>query len=192
MSRIGRPLVILAVVALVAVSAAQSALASQARAVKDGWLVLKVHSEMVDEDVLSGSNIDVDVKDGVVTLRGTVPSEAGRARALEVARKNDGVRSVVDRLTIAAPRAGDARDKADRAADRAPTRPSGPETEPRTKPSGPESERRMAAPTLRERPDARSMTAGSSRRSTPSTWPTGARFSTTATSTSTSSTMWSR
>ena len=43
---------------------------------KDGWLVLKVHSEMVDEDLLSGSDIDVDVKDGVVTLRGTVPTEA--------------------------------------------------------------------------------------------------------------------
>ena len=59
---------------------------------KDGWLVLKVHSEMVDEDLLSGSDIDVDVKDGVVTLRGTVATEAGRARALEVARKNDGVK----------------------------------------------------------------------------------------------------
>jgi hyperosmotically inducible protein len=94
-------------------------LAGQTRAVKDGWLVLKVHSEMVDEDLLSGSDIDVDVKDGVVTLRGTVPTEAGRARALEVARKNDGAKSVVDRLTIAAPRAADARDRADRAADRA-------------------------------------------------------------------------
>ena len=119
MSRIGRPLVILALVAGVAVSAAPAALANQARAVKDGWLVLKVHSEMVDEDLLSGSDIDVDVKDGVVTLRGTVPSQAGRARALEVARKNDGVKSVVDRLTIAPPRAGEARDRADRVADRA-------------------------------------------------------------------------
>jgi hyperosmotically inducible periplasmic protein len=119
MSRTGRPIAILAFLVLVALSAAQSALASQARAVKDGWLVLKVHSEMVDEDLLSGSNIDVDVKEGVVTLRGTVPTEAGRARALEVARKNDGVKSVVDRLTIAAPRAGDAGDRAGRAADKA-------------------------------------------------------------------------
>jgi hyperosmotically inducible periplasmic protein len=119
MSRTGRPIAILALLVLVALSAAQSALASQARAVKDGWLVLKVHSEMVDEDLLSGSDIDVDAKDGVVTLRGTVPTEAGRARALEVARKNDGVKSVVDRLTIAAPRAGDAGDRAGRAADKA-------------------------------------------------------------------------
>lgn len=119
MSRTGRPIAILVLLVLVALSAVRPALASQARAVKDGWLVMKVHSEMVDEDLLSGSDIDVDVKDGVVTLRGTVPSEAGRARALEVARKNDGVKSVVDRLTIAAPRAGDAGDRAGRAADKA-------------------------------------------------------------------------
>ena len=75
--------------------------AAQANAVKDGWLVMKVHSEFVDEDVLSGSNIDVDVKNGVVTLKGTVPSQAGRARAVEVARKNDGVKNVVDQLRIA-------------------------------------------------------------------------------------------
>lgn len=75
--------------------------AAQVSAIKDGWLVMKVHSEFVDEDVLSGSNIDVDVKNGVVTLRGTVSSQAGRARALEVARKNDGVKSVVDQLRIA-------------------------------------------------------------------------------------------
>ena len=76
---------------------------AQVDAVKDGWLVMKVHSEFVDEDVLSGSNIDVDVKHGVVTLQGTVPSAAGRARAIEVAKKNDGVKSVVDQLRIAPP-----------------------------------------------------------------------------------------
>ena len=78
----------------------------QAGAIKDGWLVMKVHSEMVDEDVLNGSDIDVDVKDGVVTLQGTVTSDAARARALEVARKNDGVKSVVDQLKIAPARPG--------------------------------------------------------------------------------------
>jgi hyperosmotically inducible periplasmic protein len=74
---------------------------AQVAAVKDGWLVMKVHSEMLDETVLSGSNIDVDVKNGVVTLQGTVPSEAARVRALECARRNDGVKSVVDQLRIA-------------------------------------------------------------------------------------------
>jgi hyperosmotically inducible protein len=99
---------------------------AQVNAIKDGWLVMKVHSEFVDEDVLSGSNIDVDVKNGVVTLQGTVSSEAARARALEVAKKNDGVKNVVDQLKIApahnggtmAKTADKAEDKMDKAGDK--------------------------------------------------------------------------
>ena len=74
---------------------------AQVNAVKDGWLVMKIHSEFVDEDVLSGSNIDVDVKNGMVTLQGTVPSEAARARAIAAAKANDGVKGVTDQLRIA-------------------------------------------------------------------------------------------
>ncbi len=79
---------------------------AQVSTIKDGWLVMKVHSEMIDEDLLSGSNVDVDVKDGVVTLQGTVPSEAARARALAVAKANDGVKSVVDQLKVAPAKPG--------------------------------------------------------------------------------------
>jgi hyperosmotically inducible protein len=92
---------------------------AQVSAIKDGWLVMKVHSEMVDEDVLSGSDIDVDVKNGVVTLQGTVPSEAARARALAVAKANDGVKNVVDQLKIAPATGSNMAAKADRAGDKA-------------------------------------------------------------------------
>ena len=88
------------VLALLTVTTVGVAAAGQVSAIKDGWLVMKVHSEMVDEDVLSGSNIDVDVKNGVVTLQGTVPSEAARARAIAVAKANDGVKSVTDQLRV--------------------------------------------------------------------------------------------
>ena len=91
--------------ALLSITVAVPATA-QVGAMKDAWLVMKVHSEMVDEDVLNGSNIDVDVKNGVVTLQGTVPSEAARARALAVAKANDGVKNVVDQLKIAPARQG--------------------------------------------------------------------------------------
>ena len=74
---------------------------AQVSAVKDGWLVMKIHSEFVDEDVVAGSNIDVDVKNGMVTLQGTVPSEAARARAIQSAKNNDGVKGVTDQLKIA-------------------------------------------------------------------------------------------
>jgi osmotically-inducible protein OsmY len=36
----------------------------------------------------------------VVTLNGTVPTAAGRARAVAIAKGTDGVKNVVDHLTI--------------------------------------------------------------------------------------------
>ena len=72
-------------------------------AVKDSWITLKVHSQFVPENALEGSDIDVETKAGVVTLTGTVPSDAGRARAIAIAKATDGVVNVTDRLRIAAP-----------------------------------------------------------------------------------------
>jgi osmotically-inducible protein OsmY len=93
----------LTLAAAVAVSCTAPAWAGQAAAIKDGWLVMKIHSEMVDEDLLSGSNIDVDVDKGVVTLQGTVASEAGRSRAISVAKSSDGVKNVIDQLRVVPP-----------------------------------------------------------------------------------------
>ena len=70
--------------------------------IKDGWITFKIHSLYVPEDALEGSDIDVTTKAGVVTLAGTVPTEAGRARAIAVAKATDGVKSVTDSLRIAA------------------------------------------------------------------------------------------
>jgi hyperosmotically inducible protein len=123
MSYLGRSTGIFALAVLtLSFGLSTAALAGQVSTVKDGWLVMKVHSEFVNEDVLSGSNIDVDVKNGVVTLQGTVPSEAARARALALAKANDGVKSVVDQLKIGPPANGKmdrAGDKTARAADKA-------------------------------------------------------------------------
>ncbi len=88
------------VLALLTVVTVGVAAASQVNTIKDGWLVMKIHSEFVDEDVLAGSNIDVDVKNGMVTLQGTVPSEAARARAVAAAKANDGVKGVTDQLKV--------------------------------------------------------------------------------------------
>jgi len=68
--------------------------------ITDAWILSKVKADFVGEDVLKGSDINVDVDKKVVTLRGTVPTAAARARAMEIARKTDGAKSVVDRLTI--------------------------------------------------------------------------------------------
>ena len=72
-------------------------------AISDSWITLKIHSQFVPEDALSDSDIDVDTKSGVVTLNGTVVSDAGRARAVAIAKATDGVNSVVDHLKIGTP-----------------------------------------------------------------------------------------
>ena len=64
------------------------------------WIKTRVKSKFIDEDVLKGSDITVDVNDHVVTLSGTVPSAAGRLRAIEEAKKVEGVHNVIDKLTI--------------------------------------------------------------------------------------------
>ena len=69
-------------------------------AISDSWITLKVHSQFIPEDTLSDSDIDVDTKSGVVTLNGTVMSEAGKARAIAIAKATDGVNSVTDNLKV--------------------------------------------------------------------------------------------
>lgn len=68
--------------------------------ISDAWITTKVNWFFVGEDRLKGSHIDVDTKDNVVTLKGTVSSPAGRLRAVELAKSTEGVKSVVDQLTV--------------------------------------------------------------------------------------------
>ena len=68
--------------------------------VNDAWILTKVKWFHTGADALKGSDVNVDVKDGVVTLKGTVKTEAGRAKAIALAKDTDGVKRVVDQLTI--------------------------------------------------------------------------------------------
>jgi len=119
MSKVRLSFGILALTLLTVGFSATSAIA-QVTAMKDGWLVTKLHSLFVPEDALSGSNIDVDVKNGMVTLQGSVPNEAARAKALSITNGADGVKGVTDQLRIAPDtQMTKASDKADKAADKA-------------------------------------------------------------------------
>ena len=66
----------------------------------DGWITTRVHGRFVDEPLLKDSNISVETNDHVVTLTGTVIARAGRTRATTVAKGTEGVRRVVNRLTV--------------------------------------------------------------------------------------------
>jgi len=68
--------------------------------ITDSWITTRVKSKFVGEDLLKGSDISVETTDHVVTLKGTVTSAAGRARAIKEAKEVEGVHRVVSRLTI--------------------------------------------------------------------------------------------
>jgi len=70
------------------------------QALNDGALTAKIKSKMALDDTVKALSIDVDSKDGVVTLSGTVGSQAERDKAVELARDTAGVTRVTDRLVI--------------------------------------------------------------------------------------------
>jgi hyperosmotically inducible periplasmic protein len=66
----------------------------------DGWITTKVQSQLYLEQDVRGRNIDIQTRDGVVTLRGQVESDAARQIAERIARETDGVRRVENQLTV--------------------------------------------------------------------------------------------
>jgi hyperosmotically inducible protein len=69
-------------------------------AIGDAGITAAVKAKFVTDLNVRGLKIDVDTKDNVVTLSGTVSSETERNQALKLARETDRVTRVVDRLTV--------------------------------------------------------------------------------------------
>ena len=68
----------------------------------DAAITTKVNAELAADKDLSAIKIDVDTKDGVVTLTGPAPSAGARERATEIAKNVKGVTSVNNQLTVKA------------------------------------------------------------------------------------------
>ena len=66
----------------------------------DAAISTAVKTSFTDEPLLRDSAIDVDTRDQVVTLKGTVPSLAAKARAEELARQSNSVAGVVNMLVV--------------------------------------------------------------------------------------------
>jgi hyperosmotically inducible protein len=69
-------------------------------ALSDGALTGKIKAKMALDDFVKASDVNVDTKDGVVTIGGTVRTAAERDRALKLARETNGVKQVIDRITV--------------------------------------------------------------------------------------------
>jgi osmotically-inducible protein OsmY len=98
----------------------------------DPGITTAVKSKLAADDTVKAYKIDVDTKDHVVTLTGTVDNSAAKERAVTIARSTDGVNNVIDNLTVAPGatpttgvddtlerKAGDAKDRADAKAESA-------------------------------------------------------------------------
>ena len=73
--------------------------------VDDTAVQAKVKAKLATERAKNLVSVNVDVKDGVVHLQGSVPTEADKAEAERLARATDGVSSVRNDLTVTSPSA---------------------------------------------------------------------------------------
>lgn len=81
-------------------TATDKATTQAAAAVDDSALTAKVKAAIIAEPGLSALQINVDTKNSVVTLSGTVNDAMAKDHAMEVSQKVSGVRSVVDNLVV--------------------------------------------------------------------------------------------
>lgn len=66
----------------------------------DTGITAELKGKITDDDLLNNTDISVDTDNGVVTLTGSVATEAQKARAEELAKGTKGVVSVNDKLVL--------------------------------------------------------------------------------------------
>ena len=66
----------------------------------DPGVTTAVKSKLAADDTVKAYQINVDTADGVVTLSGTVETQAEKNQAMSLARQTNGVRDVVDQIAV--------------------------------------------------------------------------------------------
>ena len=66
----------------------------------DPGLTTKIKTKLAADDTVKAYQIDVDTKEKVVTLTGTVDNQAAKDQAITLARSTQGVVDVVDNITV--------------------------------------------------------------------------------------------
>jgi osmotically-inducible protein OsmY len=66
----------------------------------DTWLTTQIQARYFSDPMLRGKDVDVSTEAGVVTLAGTVGSEAAKAQAVRLAQQIEGVTRVDDKLQV--------------------------------------------------------------------------------------------
>src|SRR5215475_2258226 len=87
---------------LIAISAALviSLAGCERRSAGDATINTAVKNKLAADPITSAAKIDVDTSNGVVTLSGKVPTAAEKSEAERIARNTQGVRQVVNNITV--------------------------------------------------------------------------------------------
>ena len=75
---------------------------STGEAITDGWITTKIKAKFADDKTLKDSNVTVETKEKVVTLKGTVSVDATKKQAVAIANGTEGVQRVVDEIVVKA------------------------------------------------------------------------------------------
>jgi osmotically-inducible protein OsmY len=89
-----------------------AAIMTVACAQTDAGITTNVKTKLAADDTVKAYQVDVDTRNGVVTLSGAVENTAAKDQAIRIARETDGVRDVIDQIRVgeAAATAGTYRD----------------------------------------------------------------------------------
>ncbi len=69
----------------------------------DAWIHTKIVAKLIGDTKTPERNINVDVVEGAVTLRGNVDTAEAKAEAERVAKETEGVKKVTNQLKVVAP-----------------------------------------------------------------------------------------
>jgi hyperosmotically inducible protein len=83
-----------------AAAGASNMAARAGEAVSDATITATVNAALAADEKLSAMKIDVDTRDGVVTLSGPAPDEQSRSRATQIAANAKGVVRVENQLAV--------------------------------------------------------------------------------------------
>jgi len=75
-------------------------------AVTDDMIYNNVRIKLASDAIVKGGALDVDVKDGVVTLKGAVEQDKQKDRATKLAKSVKGVKQVINNITLRSKNAG--------------------------------------------------------------------------------------
>ena len=109
MQSMKKVLAIAAVAAVAMLGAAREASADR----PDSWVTLKTKLALMTTDNVDTWDLNVDTKEGAVTLHGKVADDAAKAKAEQVAKGIEGVKSVKNLLQVVPDRARDAVEDSD-------------------------------------------------------------------------------